>query len=436
VTGILREAALASRLGATGEADVAVLVLTFPDLVAALLIIGSVPAVLVPRFRERMAAAPAAAAALLRDATLLALVAGAAGAVAIWILAVPIVSALAPGFDAAKRDAAAPLIALSAAALPFAALAAVAGAYLQAQGRFAVPASGTVIFNIVVIAAIVAAVGPSSLGALAVGVVAASALRWLPQAVQAVALAGGASVARGVPLQGADPSRIVRAYLGAFGGTSVILGLPFVARALASLGMPGDVAVLNYATRIVDLPVAAVATVGSVAALPHLSELFRSGDRAEGTRALRLLFLATMVVTVPVAAVLALGSGPIAAVLYGRGAMDAATVARIAELAALGLVSLPAQGASGALLAAFVARRTLGFPLVASTVGLIAFAAAGAPLDAVAGVTGIMWAYVALHWALAVAFALRLRADGIDVLRSEGGGEIGLVLRRMMRAAR
>lgn len=435
--GLVREAALAARLGATGDADVAVLVLTFPDLVATFLITGAVPALLVPRFREAIAGAPGRAAALLRDAQLLALLAGATGAALVAVLAAPVVLLLAPGFGPAARDAAVPLIALTGLALPFAALTAVAGAYLQARGRFALPAFGTVLFNAVLVVAIVLAAAPGSIGVLAVAIVVASVVRWAPQVAQALVEARGSGWGIGpVALRGTDPRRLARAYVTAFGGTSVIVALPFVARALASLGTPGDVALLNYAMRIVDLPVGALATVGSVAALPHLSERFASGDRAGGTRSLRLLVIATAAVTTPTALALAWVAIPLAAMIYGRGAMDAASIERIGALAAMALVSLPAQGIAATLLAAFAARRALGFPFAASVVGLVLFALGGGVLASAAGIGGVVVAYVVLHWALAAAYALRLRADGIDVLRANGHGDVVSAMRELLGAAR
>jgi putative peptidoglycan lipid II flippase len=287
-----------------------------------------------------------------------------------------------------------------------------------------------VIFNGVLAVAIATAVAPGSLTALAVAVVLAALLRWLPQAAQALALAGGSVLAAGVRPRRIDAGRVGRAYLAAFGGTGVILGLPLVARALASLGAPGDVALLNYATRIVDLPAAAVATVGSVAALPHLSERSAAGDRAGATRSLRSLLLATSAVTLPATLVLAALAEPIVAVLYARGAIDATAAQRIASLAVLALLSLPAQGIAAALLATFVARRSLGFPLAASIAGLVLFAVAGGALVGPLGVTGVVVAYVGLHWGLALALLLRLRSEGIDV--TSGRRDIGAALRSLL----
>lgn len=160
---MVREIALASRLGVSPEADVAVLALTFPDLLTAFLVGGSVSAILVPSFARLLQTDGDALAVLLRRAQLVAVTVGATLALAITLLSAPLVGLLAPGFGPAQRAAAEPVLAVVGLAIPFGALAAVTTAYLQARGRFAVPALGTVVVNGVLVVGILLAVTPADL---------------------------------------------------------------------------------------------------------------------------------------------------------------------------------------------------------------------------------------------------------------------------------
>src|SRR3989442_1359088 len=113
--------------------------------------------------------------------------------------------------------------------------------------------------------------------------------------------------------------------------------------------------------------------------------------------------------TVPVTVALVASAGPLAALLYGRGAVGPAAVEQIGGLAAVALLSLPAQGANAAFTAVYVADRRLGTAFVINALGLIAFAVVAVVAGERAGPRGIAAAYVALHWTLALVYSVDLR---------------------------
>jgi peptidoglycan biosynthesis protein MviN/MurJ (putative lipid II flippase) len=117
----------------------------------------------------------------------------------------------------------------------------------------------------------------------------------------------------------------------------------------------------------------------------------------------------TAALTVPVTVALVVVAAPIAALLYGRGAAGPAAVEQIGGLAAVALLSLPAQGANAAFTAVYVADRRLGRAFVINALGLVAFAVVALVAADRFGVRGIAAAYVALHWTLALVYDLDLR---------------------------
>jgi peptidoglycan biosynthesis protein MviN/MurJ (putative lipid II flippase) len=195
--------------------------------------------------------------------------------------------------------------------------------------------------------------------------------------------------------------------------------VPFVARTLASLGLPGDVATLTYALRIVEFPLGAFLTVGAVAALPHLAELVVEHRHGEASSLLGDLLRATTALTVPIATGLVAAALPIAALLYGRGAVGADAAAEIGIIAAIALTSLPAQAANAAFTAVYVADRRLGIAFAINAIGLAAFAVGALVAGDRFGVRGIAGAYAILHWGLALVYATDLtRARGIAIPRA------------------
>lgn len=425
LAGLLREMTLAAVLGAGSEADVAVLVLTLPDVLTAFLLGGAVTAVLVPEFTRRLAAGTGARATL-RDAELAVALGGLAIAGAVAALASPLAGLLGPGLAPDAREAAAGLLALSALAVPLAGLSAVAGAYLQAHGRFVATAAGTVVVNLVLVAGLALAVRPGALGPLAAAIVIAGAARWLVQRAEVFRVAGD----RGRSTLWRDVRRLAGAYAAAIGGTSALVLLPFLMRAFASLGAPGDVAVVNYALRILELPLGAFITVGSIAALPFLAALVARGEDEGALGLLRQLVLATQILTVPLALGGTLAAGALAALLYGRPAVGAAT-GDIASLAALGMASLPAQGLAAVAQAYLIARGRLGLLLAVNGTALLAYAALGAPLVAALGTHGVVVGYVALHIAVAAALVSAsglLRPPRAGALLRDAGLALGISL--------
>jgi len=404
VAGLAREIVLSASIGAGGDADVAVLVLTFPDLLTTILIGGVVSAVLVPDFTLARARALSGRT---RFWSLEIVAAASALVVAIgMVLAAPVVTRiLGPGLPTARLADAAPLVAVAAATLPFSALAAVSTAYLQAHGRFAVPAAGTLLFNTALVTAIVFFVHPGLLLPIAVAAVVGSVIRWLSQILATRAVH---DVGPPAGLRHEELPRLVTRYLQALAATGLVVLVPYVARTIASLGEPGDIAVLTYASRIVELPLGAFLTVGSIALLPHISERFAIGDREGALRLGQGGLVATSIVAVPLTVALIWAAYPIALVLFGRGATSPEAVSRIADLARVTLVTLPAQGAAALLTAFFVARRRLSIVVIVNGLGVAAFLIVALALESLLGVLGVAVAFAGLHWALAIALLIVL----------------------------
>jgi putative peptidoglycan lipid II flippase len=411
LAGVVRDVVLAGTLGVGRDADVAVLALSLPDLLTTVLVGGAVSAVLIPDFT--LARAEGGSRRLFGAVTIA--VGLATGAIALLTaLAAPfVVRLLGPGLPADAAALAAPLVALTVAAFPLSALAAVTTGYLQSLGRFAVPAAGTLIFNVTLVVAVALFVRPGDLLWLALGAIAGAALRWLAQLAAALRAPDPAGA---LPRTVRDLAGLARRYPQALGATSAVVLVPFAGRTIASFGASGDVATLTYALRIVEFPLGAFLTVGAVAALPHLAELVVEHRRDEAVALLGDLLRATTALTVPIATGLVAAAVPVAGLLYGRGAATPDAVAQIGTVAAIALASLPAQGANAAFTSVYVADRRLGVAFAINALGLAAFAVVALVAGDRLGVRGIAVAYTILHWTLALAYSVDLgRARGIAV---------------------
>ncbi len=352
LTGLLREIQLAAAFGVTADADIAVLLLTLPDLLVNLLLSGGLSAALVPRFR---ALSPAQADALFRRALLVALTIFTA--LAVLLLAWPrgVFTLLAPGLRHRADLPGALTLALLASALPLTAASGVATAYLNAGHRYFLAGCGTLVFNLGVLTGLFLgqAIGQTLLG-LCVGICAGALMR---AASQFAALPS--NVWRGMAAKSGFDRAFGRAFLAATLSASLMLLVPLLVRSMASTLGSGVISSFNYALKLVELPVGIL--FGSIAtvALSRLSEREAAGDRtgaraAAGDDLCRSLLLALAVTVLG-----AWFSAPVVRIVLARGAMHPQSLRSVAELFQIAMLGVPAVAVIGIAAAALnAAQRT------------------------------------------------------------------------------
>jgi putative peptidoglycan lipid II flippase len=402
LTGLLRELRLAALFGVSPTADLAILLLTLPDLLLNLLLAGGIGAALVPRLS---ALAPEPAAALLRQASLgvLALF-GLAGAL---LLAWPqaFFSLLAPGMAAPFAGAGWALAAV-ALAMPLTGAAGISAAYLNASQRFMVAGCGTLLFNLAVLLALMWSVPPAwQVPLLAAGILGGAALRWGTQL---------AVLPRSVWRARADRVLLDQSLMRAFGmasaGSVVLLLAPLVVRSLASTIGPGAIASFNYAQKLVELPSTILITAIGTVALTKLSRLHAAGH---GPRATRETVRDAQYALLVALSVLVPGwwfSEAVVGVIFGRGQMDGAALARIAELTRVSLLGLPLLAVSTMATAQLNASHRVGAVLKATLVALLCL-----PLLVLPGLLAKSepWLMLAVVGFQAIAALLLARAAGL-----------------------
>jgi putative peptidoglycan lipid II flippase len=365
--GLARESAQAAAFGATGVADVVVLMLTLPDWLTGVIASGALAYVLVPAWAGQGQAQVAAAQ---RRVAWGLLGAGVLLAVLLVLFRQPAAGWLASGLPLAMRPAAADALVWSALALPAALLAALWATRLQHERDFA----GMYGANLVVNGTLIAAIGwtalrmpvPGTLSWLGTGLLLAMLLRlvWL-------AWRTPAPIARA----DSDPKQTAalphaRIWLWASLSAGLPLALPFAARSIASQAGEGALATFNYAWKLVELPLLLAIQLVATLALPAIAKAVAARDTASTAFAVRSSFALAWALACAAAAALLLGAPAIAGLLFGWGRMQPQALARLAQWGAIGAWSLLPQALIAVALAVLAARGAMRAAVIAYSLAL------------------------------------------------------------------
>lgn len=354
--GLLRESVQAAALGSGAQADVAILMLTLPDLLTGIFAAGALSYVLLPLWARKDLAVQAATQRQVARTLLLGGVLGASGLLVAQGL---VVQALAPGLGDAVRPLAQQALHWSALALPLALLAALWSTRLQHRRDFSGLYGANLVVNAVVIAALllIGGMAPADgetdpLTWLGMGLLLAMALRllWLQARLQRPGTPDPAA-ATGSADAALPPAPV---WLWALASAGLPLALPLLARSLASGAGEGALTSFNYAWKLVELPLVLAIQLVATLAFPGIARAYAAAPAA-GTHtarrdALRQAFVLAWVLACAAAAALAALAPALARLLFGWGRMPPEVVEEIAAWARIGAWSLLPQALLAVLL--------------------------------------------------------------------------------------
>src|SRR3984957_11902485 len=356
--GFARDAMIAALLGAGPVADAFLVAFQLVNVARRLLSEGALNAALVPawlRVRETDGADAAAAFAgrVLGTISAALLVA----AILLGLLMPLVVTALAPGFaghetlQLAVNDAR-----LMLPYLAFAGPATVMMALFNAQGRFALTAFSPLLFNIALIAVMIALLfwrKDASFAALAIA--ATVGIAGLLQLLILVGRRGGSTAA---PLRIAFDAAM-RGFLGkAIPGMIASAGPQglAVAGAIIASSSPSAVSWLYFANRLIELPLGIGGVAMGPVLVPELTRALRNNDRIAAAHAESRGLELAVGLALPAMLGLIVLSEPVVRMLFEHGLFTAADTIGTAHALMLLALALPAHVLVKALSPAFFAR--------------------------------------------------------------------------------
>ncbi|MEJ1159665.1 murein biosynthesis integral membrane protein MurJ [Prosthecomicrobium sp. N25] len=376
VLGFLRDTLIAAALGTGPVADAFVVAFRLPNLFRRLFAEGAFNAAFVPLYARVLEAEGEGGARRFAADVLAVLLVAVLAFSGLAMLAAPgLVWVLAPGFaaDPEKFGLATLLTRICFPYLAAMALIALMGGILNAHRRFLAAALAPVLLNLVLIAALLAALSAGLARTREAGI-------WLAAGVSLAGLAQLALVTVAVSRAGWAPrlvrprwtpsvARLLRlAVPGAIAGGIAEINI-VVGTMIASLSA-GSVAFLYYADRVYQLPLGLVGVAVGTVLLPEIARQLRADreDLALAAQNRSLEFAA--VLTLPAAVALVVAAQPIVEVLFERGAFGPQDTQATAE-ALLGFgYGLPAFVFVKVFAPGFFAREDTRTPMVVGAVSV------------------------------------------------------------------
>lgn len=323
--GFLRESMIAASYGSSDDAGMAIGLLIIPDYITGMLIGGALSATLLPAFSTRN---EAECRALFWQAMLLSVLVFSLLAALIYSQS-PSIIAVMHGMPAAVPPDALfwPLF-----SMPLAGAGGVITAWLQYHGRFTVPAFAHALFNLVIVLTLWLA--PSGLSVLALGIFMAGLARLL--------LFGyGLSRTQSGFFWFTAPWQFSRRLFGYYAsavGNSFFSLLPQYAPYILIPLLAGQLALFNYAFKLLMLPAMLITTIIGIVLLPRFVHLRKEQkDVPEYARSLRFATLVAFCITLA----MSLSSWHIVSLCFGYGVMTEENVREVARIFAVGIWALP-----------------------------------------------------------------------------------------------
>lgn len=342
VVGFVRDRVLAGAFGAGDQLDAYYAAFKVPDVLFALVVVGSLSAGFIPVFtkywgnrltQDRAWALTTRVLGILLVAMALVAAAGAA-------FAGPVAALVAPGFPEAKRALVAAHMRVMLLAQVLLAASVVFGSALQGMKRFVLYSAAPVLYNLGIIAGALWLVGPLGPVGLAWGVALGALLHVAVQAAGASQAGWRPSWPR--PLLDRDVREVFLLTVPRMLGIGVSQLLFLALAVLASTLPSGNVTVFQFAYNIQFLPVGVIGVSFAIAAFPSLADHAAKREAARFADTFSSAVRQVLFFIVPLTALFLIVRAQVVRVVVGAGAFDwAATVLTADTLAFFALSFVP-----------------------------------------------------------------------------------------------
>lgn len=369
--GLARDKVISWQFGAGGESDVYFAAFVVPDFLNYLLAGGYISITLIPLLAKRFEEDEADAWRFFGVVFCWATLAIGVLSVLTWLGASHLAPLVAPGFDEARLARLTDFLRIVLPAQVFFLPGACLSAVLYVRQQFVVPALMPLIYNgcILLFGVAMPWLGlAQGMEGFCWGVLAGSAVGAFLLPLLAVR-SGGLRWSLG--LRHRLFPRFLLLALPLMAGQSVVVLDEQFLRIFGSMAGEGAVSLLNYARRIMMVPVGVVAQAAGVASFPFLAGLAARGQWSDFDQTLKSALRNSLIVVIPVTTWMIAASAPTLGFIFEGGGFGAAETAATVPLLCLMLLAVPFWVVQQVIGRAFYARQDTITPAVVGTVATL-----------------------------------------------------------------
>lgn len=315
--------------------------------------------------------------------------------------------------------------------LPMICLTAILGAVLNVRDRFAVPALSNVLLNVAMITALLVGglamkLSPEDLAVLlAVGVLAGGCLQLLSALIALWREGWRPKIERG-PIDGGD--ELMRLFIPGLWGAAILQVNTFVSRLLAFGLNETATTTLNYAHRMIELPMGIFAVAIATVIFPQMSRMVAAGDRAGLVESYGHGLRMTLALTAPAAVGLIVLNRPIIRMLFEWGRFNAGDVALTGPLLMILAIGVPLFAINAFMTRAFHAFKDTRTPVAYAGVCFLVNLVASVGLMFSLEAKGLALANVVSAAALTVLMARGLKHKRPDLAKANVGVALKVIV--------
>ncbi|MDO6579741.1 lipid II flippase MurJ [Photobacterium sp. 2_MG-2023] len=362
-SGFIREITIAELFGVSYNSDLAILLLTLPDILINLLVGGALSAAIMPLLAKESYKVSKVIICQLFFFFFFAFV---AVSIILCLFNDEVIGLIAPGYKN-EGDAISSLFLSSYFTIPFCVLTGVSTAYLQFNNKFIIPSLGTLIFNSTIILFLFFSDYYSVIGTLSIiyGLYLAVTFRYLSQLLVLDIWSGFKSIFKRWYID----SDFIRKYIQAMASGSIIFLLPVICRSVASNFSVGSVSLINYSMRLTEFIIVFSVSCISIVFFPKLTKSFRHSKTLFKDIA-QFLLLLVLLISSTLSVCLYLNASEFVNVIFGSS-LEKSDLDEVAELTSIGLLAVSFQSASLMVMSIFNAASKNKYPLIANLTGII-----------------------------------------------------------------
>ncbi|ABI46215.1 lipid II flippase MurJ [Synechococcus sp. CC9311] len=336
VSGFFRDWLIAYVAGAGINSDLAVVLITLPDLVVNLVVGGGISASLVPKYQS---IGESQSSALYLSLLKSFFIGFSIIACIISVLSPSLISFLAPSaFRMGVDNVYLYLFALSTLAIPLTALSGLNQSLLVSKRQFLFSQPGNLIFNLSIIACVFIGLRAQFLPSVVTGILLGSLIRLGWQYIGIIrqwTLPSKNKVRKGVSIGKSLFATTVFAGIFSF--------LPVIGRSYSSSLYPGALSLFNYAFRLTEIPIALVFASLSTVYLPRLSREYNE-DITSCRKSIEDLVRFSLLISLFLCLPILLLSDQILSTVFAGGALETYQVQIVSSLIIVFIFTIPFRG--------------------------------------------------------------------------------------------